>query len=126
MIDTPGLRHTNDQIEAEAIRQSEQQIRGADLIILMLDASRPLESGQAELLHRFSDATRVINKVDLPREWDTSRVEAIKMVATSGQGVEQLIEQVLSRFSEPQIVPDRPRCWTERQREIVGRPSSAL
>src|SRR5262249_51215282 len=53
LVDTPGLRETSDALEAQAIRQSADQIRAADLVILVLDASRPLEPEQSPLLERF-------------------------------------------------------------------------
>ena len=70
LVDTPGIRQTEDAIEREAIQRSEPQIRRADLVILVLDASRPLAADQAPLLDRFPDSLRVINKVDATPAWN--------------------------------------------------------
>jgi len=117
LLDTPGLRQTCDPIEAAAIERSREQIRAADLVVLVLDASRALQSEQAPLLQRFKDALRVLNKCDLPRKYTVQG--ALEVVATSGGGVDRLIAAILSRFDNPQIDPERPRCWTERQRALL-------
>src|SRR6185312_758670 len=56
LLDTPGLRATQDTIEATAIERAGEQLRGADLVVLVLDASRALEPEQASLIERFPDA----------------------------------------------------------------------
>lgn len=122
LLDTPGLRETEDPIEAEAIRQSAREIIRADAAILVLDASRPLEPEQNPLLDQFPDAIRVLNKVDRSLGGDVDRIAAIRTIATIGEGVEALRRQIrVSLCGEESIEIQRPRCWTDRQREIVRR-----
>jgi small GTP-binding protein len=121
LIDTPGLRETDDPIEAAAIRHSAGQIRAADLILLVLDASRELQPDQAPLIERFAGAILVMNKCDLLRRLHVTQLGTIQTVATSGKGVEELIKQILAQFGNPQDNVDRPRCWTERQRKALSR-----
>jgi hypothetical protein len=82
----------------------------------MLDASRPLEPEELGLLKIFKNAIRVVNKCDLPRRCEVSGIET---VATSGKGADELIEQILARFENPHRDPDRARCWTKRQRDLL-------
>ena len=64
LLDTPGLRATGDPIERTAIARSRPQIEAADLVLLVLDAARPLEPEQRPLLDAFPDALRIANKAD--------------------------------------------------------------
>jgi tRNA modification GTPase len=114
LVDTPGLRDTSDAIEAEAIALARPQIERADLVVLVLDQTRPL-SEQAQLLSRFHGATLVVNKVDRPVAWDRP-IHAIRTVATTGRGVDELRHEIRRRFGCESIALDRARWWTERQR----------
>ncbi len=119
LVDTPGIRQTDDAIEREAIQRSEPQIRQADLVILVLDASRPLAGDQAPLLDRFPDSLRVVNKVDAMRAWNIQEIQSIHTVATNGQGIEELMKRIRAYFGCDGIEINKPRCWTERQRDLL-------
>jgi tRNA modification GTPase len=121
LIDTPGQRETSDQIESEAIRRSAAQIETADLVLLVLDASRPLEPQQSPLLLRHPQAIRVINKIDKSATWDWSSIDGIATIATSGHGTSELRSAIQRHFGCHQLEIDRPRCWTERQRQELRR-----
>src|SRR5690606_12064877 len=68
LIDTPGLRMTDDLVEREAIERSGQQVRAADLVVVVLDASVPAAE---QLAHRQAhpNALIVVNKCDRAA-WD--------------------------------------------------------
>jgi tRNA modification GTPase len=119
LVDTPGIRQTDDAIEKEAIQRSEPQIRQADLVILVLDASRPLAADQAPLLDRFPDSLRVINKVDATPVWNIQGIQSIHTVATNGQGVDELMKRIRAYFGCDAIDINKPRCWTQRQRDLL-------
>ncbi|MFD1471820.1 tRNA uridine-5-carboxymethylaminomethyl(34) synthesis GTPase MnmE [Companilactobacillus mishanensis] len=67
LIDTAGVRETNDKVEKIGVERSKQAISSADLIILVLDASRELEEDDIQLLDATQDKRRIIifNKNDL-------------------------------------------------------------
>jgi tRNA modification GTPase len=122
LLDTPGLRATDDPIEAEAIGRSGQEVELADATILVIDASRPAGPEQAALVEQFPNAIRVLNKVDKSCGWDADRIGALKTVATLGEGIETLRRKIVLALcgGEP-IEIERPRCWTERQRALLHR-----
>lgn len=120
LLDTPGLRETEDRIERSAIERSRQEIGRADLIVLVVDASRPLEGEQALLLTGYPNAIRAVNKVDRPAGWDITPLHGIPTVATTGEGIDALRRTIVrSLCGEERIAIDRPRCWTDRQRELL-------
>jgi len=122
LMDTPGLRQTHDPIEATAIERSRGEIARAGLVVLVLDATRPLEGEQAELLREFSRALVVVNKSDRPSTPGFETVPGTRTVAISGAGIDDLRAAITKHFCpETPINPNRPRIWTIRQRDIVQR-----
>lgn len=68
LIDTAGIRITDEEIEKEGIRRSKLALEKADIIFLLIDASQPLSSGEELLLSTApKEKTLLIwNKIDLP------------------------------------------------------------
>lgn len=120
LVDTPGQRQTSDPIERQAILASQSQIRAADLVLIILDAARPLESDQAPLLEAHPDALRIINKSDAPQAWDAPNLNALRTVATTGQGIDCLRQRIRTHFHLPADLDEQsPRIWTDRQRGLL-------
>ncbi|HWP01396.1 MAG TPA: tRNA uridine-5-carboxymethylaminomethyl(34) synthesis GTPase MnmE [Methylococcus sp.] len=103
VIDTAGLRSSDDPVEREGIRRARDAIAAADCILLVLDARHPAQG--TELLSDFPPhipILRIHNKIDLTGE--PSRVSvvdgstAIHMSAKTGEGLELLRNQ-LSRLA---------------------------
>ncbi len=78
LLDTPGVRETNDTIEAEAIESSRCAIEQAGVVLLVIDVSIDPEGGsidaklQLEMLYRFDRVKCVLSKCDLV---DAARVD---------------------------------------------------
>ena len=68
LIDTAGIRHTDDIVEQQGVERSKAVIDTAELLLLMFDASQPLNTADLELLQTAQSATAILilNKVDLP------------------------------------------------------------
>ncbi|CAN5617946.1 hypothetical protein BH09PLA1_BH09PLA1_29330 [soil metagenome] len=116
LLDTPGIRETSDEIERESISRASGQVREADLIVIVLDLTRPLAE-QVDLVARHPKALVVANKSDLARMWNIAGVAALAISARSGQGVADLRTKIRSHFISDRSGP--PRWWTERQRDVL-------
>lgn len=70
LIDTAGIHETDDKVEKIGVERSKKALAGADLIILVLDASEPLTAEDRELLEMTREQKRIIilNKSDLPQK----------------------------------------------------------
>ena len=120
LVDTPGIRKTDDAIEAQAIAASGEQIKSADLVIVVMDATRPLEGEQAAVLEAWPDALRVVNKTDLAPAFDLNLVHGVRTIGTTGAGTDDLRREIRSRFGvTPGFDEKWPRWWTERQKKIL-------
>lgn len=67
LIDTAGIRDTDDKVEKIGVERSKKALQVADLVILVLDSSRELEADDIELLEATADKKRIVifNKTDL-------------------------------------------------------------
>ena len=93
LIDTAGIRDTEERIEQEGIRRSAQAMERADIILLLLDASRPLNEHDRRLLQSAPKEKTLLvwNKIDLapPQEkieWNPS----VALSAKENLGIDQL------------------------------------
>lgn len=76
LVDTAGILEPRDLIEEEAIKRSHHSIEGADLVLLVLDSSRPLSDEDFFLLDKTKESQRMIifNKSDLKSVLDQSHL----------------------------------------------------
>jgi len=100
IIDTAGLRAAGDEAEAEGIRRARREIEAADLVLLVIDASRPEGDRDnpeiTSLLPVGVPVTVIRNKVDLTGERPGKKATApgdsamICLSALEGTGIQEL------------------------------------
>ncbi|MCM1173464.1 MAG: tRNA uridine-5-carboxymethylaminomethyl(34) synthesis GTPase MnmE [Blautia sp.] len=67
IIDTAGIRNTNDVVEKIGVERAKNVIEEADLIVYVIDASLPMDENDFDIIHRISDKKGIalLNKSDL-------------------------------------------------------------
>ena len=82
LVDTAGIRETEDVVERIGVNRSFKELEEADLIIMVLDNSEELTDYDLELLDRIKDkkAIVVINKTDLKRKLDITKIQNANIV----------------------------------------------
>jgi tRNA modification GTPase len=107
LIDTAGIRQTDEVIEREGIRRSRTAMHEADLILLLLDASRPLSQNDRELLAAVPREKTLLvwNKIDLAFpsehiEW-TPQVQISAHVKLGLHELKQAIDQHIWQKGAP-------------------------
>lgn len=77
LIDTAGIRESEDVVEKIGINKSIEYMERADLVLFILDSSRPLDDEDREIINRIRDkkALIIINKNDLPRRMNMNEAE---------------------------------------------------
>jgi tRNA modification GTPase len=96
-IDTAGLRQAGDEIEAEGVRRSRHTLAAAELILHVLDGSKPAGEWDHKLLTEYAGRPRLLvrNKADLPRRLRLPEgLAAIDVCCLSGAGVEALKDAI--------------------------------
>ena len=101
IIDTAGLRETQDVVEAKGIERSWDAIRTADLVIFLndVDAKTDLNGLREQILGQISSkcpVLEVFNKMDLLSQVPkTSPANALFISAKTGDGIETLKQKIL-------------------------------
>lgn len=97
LIDTAGIRETDDLVEKIGIKKSLQTINKAELIIIVFDGSKPLDQEDQRLLKLTENKNRIIvyNKKDLGQV--QSDLKGIT-VSAANLDVEELIKEIKQRF----------------------------
>lgn len=107
LIDTAGIRLTEDVVEKIGIEKSKEKLSEADLIILMLDGSRPLDDEDRFIISLLHDkeVLCLINKIDLTMELNKSELEKyiqsqqiIEISAKHLEGIDQLEGRIKEMF----------------------------
>jgi len=95
-VDTAGIRASGDLVESLGIERSYQAMADADLTLVVIDASAPLDSEDREILRRAREHGKSLvaaNKSDLPRLAEVE--EAIAVSALTGNGVAALRSAII-------------------------------
>lgn len=100
LIDTAGVRKSDDIVEKIGIEKSLSLIDEAELVLLILDASCPLSEEDKYLLEKTKDKKRIIimNKIDLKLN-NSYMDDVIKISAKNNEGIENLKDAIKELFN---------------------------
>lgn len=107
IVDTAGIRNTDDIVEQIGVDRAKQTVLDADLIIAVFDASRELSDEDNQIIDLIKDKKTIIilNKTDLPSKYDeddfkslSNDKEIIIASITSGIGLENLEKSIKDMF----------------------------
>ena len=137
LIDTAGLRHTDDVVEQHGVRRARAAAEKADLLLILLDASQPLTAQDEELLElaKSRKSLVVLNKTDLPVVLSVDAIRARTpnrpIVQTSlllGHGLAELKAAIIDETLEGGSVFDdtSPIITNVRHQDALSRAKLAL
>jgi tRNA modification GTPase len=100
IIDTAGIRNTEDKIEEIGVEKAKSEIENADMIIAVFDISRELTEEDYEIIELIKNKKSIIiiNKVDLEEKWSEKEIfEGKKVINISAKekfGIEELENEI--------------------------------
>ncbi|UQS84730.1 tRNA uridine-5-carboxymethylaminomethyl(34) synthesis GTPase MnmE [Apilactobacillus apisilvae] len=107
LVDTAGIRKTEDKVEKIGVERSRKAIQSSDLVLLVLNSSEELSDEDKQLIELTNDAKRIVilNKTDLPQKIDTDVLNQLigkeNIITTSAikdDGTEPLEEMIAHLF----------------------------
>ena len=108
IIDTAGIRETNDVVEKIGVKKSLEKIDEADLVLVILNNNEKINDLDKEILDKTKDKTNivVINKNDLESKIDDSLLKDRNVVTINTidlSGVDKLKERIIDLFNLEKI-----------------------
>ena len=131
LIDTAGIRETNDTVEAIGVERSRKAVEDADLVLFVCDGSQPLTQEDEDIMDfccQQENAVALINKSDLGsavEPCDLPFMNVIHICAKTGQGLDQLADVVDTLF-EGEIPCDGSILTNARQFDACRRAYEAI
>ena len=135
IVDTAGIRSTNDEVERIGVERAMQAAKDADLIIFVADGSRPLDESDREILGFIRDKKSIVlmNKTDLPLEADREDLEklsgksVILISAKEETGIDALEQEIKTLFYHGELkFNDQVYITNVRHKESLERAYTSL
>ena len=131
LIDTAGIRDTEDQIEAMGVERSKKEVENADLVLYICDGSQPLtEEDEAviDICMEHENAVALINKTDLGKVVEPGELPFMNVIyicAKTGEGLD-LLADVVDEMFDGSIPCDGSILTNPRQFDAIRRAYEAM
>lgn len=105
IVDTAGIRETEDVVEKIGVEKSKESFNSADLVIMVLDSSRQLSDEDLEILANLENKKTIVllNKTDLEQKIEEDKIRQyvdndsiIRISALKHEGIEQIHDKIES------------------------------
>lgn len=136
IIDTAGIRETEDIVEKIGVEKTHSAIDEADLIIMMIDAKKGMDEEDSKILTMLVDKKLIIliNKTDLVDEYETNRIESLlegkKHIKTSmkeGTGIKELENAITELFVQGEVKINEEILLTNiRHKNLIDRAVESI
>ncbi len=136
LIDTAGLRQTDDIVEKQGVQRSRDVLNKAEFRLLMFDASQPLNEADIELLQVTNShrAILILNKIDLPNITQTQaltnhcpKARVVQTAITEGKGIDALKTAIYEELLGGKFVMgESPIITNARHHDALRRAQEAL
>ena len=136
LTDTAGIRETEDQIERIGIEKSKESFNRADLIILILDSSKPLSNEDLEIIGYIENRKSIVllNKIDLDKKVQKDEIKSkmpnafiIDAAVKNNIGIEDLEQKIASLVYGGQVSQEESLLVTNvRHKELLEKAASSV
>lgn len=134
VIDTAGIRETEDIVEKIGVEKSREKIEKADLVVLVLDVSRELSDEDKEIIEFIKDKKYIVllNKSDLDDTIDNNKIKkldsnyVIRISAKTGEGLAEFKKAIKDLFFSGEIRAKEVMITNTRHKEALIRAQESL
>ena len=104
LIDTAGIRKTEDKVESIGVNKSLQTIEKADLILFVLNNNEPLTEYDNDILEKIKEKNHIIiiNKIDLENKLEINQLKEeniVKISALKDNNLEKLKNKIIEMYN---------------------------
>lgn len=135
LIDTAGLRETDDTVEIIGVERSRRTMADADLVLVMVDASEDLTDEDREIIASVQEQPHlvVVNKIDLQHETasleskiDDKSPKFVHISAKTGEGLDELQKAIVEPFSTEDVTTGGFLVTDARHHDLLVRAASEI
>ncbi|MFS1664344.1 tRNA uridine-5-carboxymethylaminomethyl(34) synthesis GTPase MnmE [Streptococcus sp. zg-JUN1979] len=123
LIDTAGIRDTDDVVEKIGVERSKKALSEADLVLLVLNNSEPLTPQDRALLEMSQDSNRIIllNKTDLAPAIEINELpkDTIAISVLKGHNIDQIEDAINTLFFEETAGIEKDATYLSNARHIA-------
>lgn len=122
LIDTAGIRETDDLVEKIGVERSKKALKEADLVLLVLNSSEKLTPQDRTLLDISKNSHRIIllNKTDLPEALEIDQIpgDPIRISVLKNENIDHIEERIKQIFFENAAIVDKDATYLSNARHI--------
>ncbi|WP_019315329.1 tRNA uridine-5-carboxymethylaminomethyl(34) synthesis GTPase MnmE [Streptococcus mutans] len=122
LIDTAGIRETDDLVEKIGVERSKKALEEADLVLLVLNSAEKLTDQDRTLLEISQNSNRLIllNKTDLPEQIETDQLpeDCIKISVIKNQNIDVIEERINKLFFDNAAIVEKDATYLSNARHI--------
>jgi tRNA modification GTPase len=134
IIDTAGIRDTEDVVEKIGVERSREKVGSADLVVLVLDISRELSEEDKEVINFIKDKKYIVllNKVDLKPKINREDIKElnsnyiINFSAKTGEGLDRFKEVIKELFFKGEVRAKEVMVTNTRHKEALIKARESL
>ncbi|MCB2290633.1 tRNA uridine-5-carboxymethylaminomethyl(34) synthesis GTPase MnmE [Clostridium sp. CS001] len=134
IVDTAGIRETDDIVEKIGVEKSKEKIDEADLVILMLDLSNRLSNEDREIIKYIKDKRYIVllNKSDLDGKMEKEELKDLKskyitnISVKTGKGLDQVKDHIKDLFFNGEVKTEGIFVTNSRHKESLIRAKENL
>lgn len=122
LVDTAGIRETDDVVEKIGVERSKKALEEADLVLLVLNSSEALTDQDRALLELSKDSNRIIllNKTDLPEKIEADELpdDVIRISVLNNQNIDLIEERINQLFFDNAGIVEKDATYLSNARHI--------
>ena len=123
LVDTAGIRETDDVVERIGVERSHKALEEADLVLLVLSANEALTDQDRQLLALSEGSNRIIllNKTDLPENIETADLpdDVIKISVLEDTNIDKIEAKINDLFFENAGIVEQDATYLSNSRHIA-------
>ena len=130
LIDTAGIRRSEDRVEQLGVQRSIAAAENAELVLAVIDGSEEYTDALEEILQTANRAKRAViicTKADLPQQcgFPASKLPLLRVSSLTGEGIDELELIISQMFPMPQV-PAGEILTNARQADAVRRAAESM
>jgi len=127
VIDTAGIRESDDPVEQEGVRRARARAEDADLVLWLVEAGRAADPDAMSLLGKSNGAIWIVrNKIDLGGVEDVRLRGEFGIAASRGDGIPELVDALVKFAADFFGTTEGVLVTRARQRDLLRRASDSL